>query len=367
MCKVDILRALLNQRLSAAVEEIFVVFEKTIAEYEEELCRTKEENERQRQLLDAVFKPQVESHNADIRKDDLQPEQQEWSFRMAQQEPEPPHVKEEEPLYVKEEEEQAYITNFPLAGVLVNSEDVEDNEHGSELCPDQNKRNRGAKLPSSSSSQHVTTKDGGSEDDSLFAPLSDSDNAASHSPDTDGNENSKGDMSCHINDAHIKCSQCDKTFINVATLKRHMMIHKGEKTFRCSFCGKTFNQKVHLIKHTRTHTGEKPFACTVCGMRLSQKEYLKVHMRTHTGEKPFPCSVCGKKFSQKAFLKVHTRTHTGEKPFSCLVCNKSFSAYSTCTRHQRTHTGDKVFSCAVCDKKFTRKDNLNKHKCAGKK
>lgn len=59
MCKVEMLRAFLNQRLSAAVDEIVVVFERTIAEYEEELCRTKEENERQRQLLDAIFIPQV--------------------------------------------------------------------------------------------------------------------------------------------------------------------------------------------------------------------------------------------------------------------------------------------------------------------
>lgn len=60
MCKVEMLRALLNQRLSAAVEEILVVFERTIAEYEEELSRTKEENERQRKLLDAALKkPQV--------------------------------------------------------------------------------------------------------------------------------------------------------------------------------------------------------------------------------------------------------------------------------------------------------------------
>lgn len=54
------LRALLNQRLSAAVEEIFVMLERTIAEYEEELCRTREENVRQRQMLDAVFRPQAE-------------------------------------------------------------------------------------------------------------------------------------------------------------------------------------------------------------------------------------------------------------------------------------------------------------------
>nr|XP_061784564.1 uncharacterized protein LOC133575758 isoform X2 [Nerophis lumbriciformis] len=53
MCKLQMLRALVDQRLTAAVEEIFVVFERTIAEYEAELSRTKEENNR---LLDAVFK-----------------------------------------------------------------------------------------------------------------------------------------------------------------------------------------------------------------------------------------------------------------------------------------------------------------------
>ncbi|XP_061562282.1 zinc finger protein 501-like isoform X3 [Phycodurus eques] len=372
MCKVEILRALLNQRLSAAVEEVFVVFARTIAEYEEELCRTKEENERQRQLLDAVFKPQVAFHHTDISEEELHPEHQGWSFSMEQQQREPPNIKEEEPLYIKEEKEQADIANVTVTDAIANIENDEDNAHWSQLHPSQSDENRGEKPPSGCSSQHATTKHdrdhrGGSQEDSLLAPLSDSNNTESHSPDTDDDKHSKGVRTCPADNTHFKCSQCDKSFINTATLKRHMMIHKGEKTFNCSFCGKRFNQKVHLIKHTRTHTGEKPFSCTVCGMRLSQKEYLKVHMRTHTGEKPFPCSVCGKKFSQKAFLKVHTRTHTGEKPFSCLVCNKSFSAYSTCTRHQRTHTGDKVFSCSVCDKKFTRKDNLNKHKCNAKK
>ena len=53
MSKVRMLRALVKQRLTAAAEEIFGLFETTIAEYEEERCRSKEENERQRELLDA--------------------------------------------------------------------------------------------------------------------------------------------------------------------------------------------------------------------------------------------------------------------------------------------------------------------------
>ncbi len=65
MSKVQLLRALVNQRLTAAAEEIIGLFERTIAEYEEELCRSKEENERQRKLLDAVFSPRVRLHRAE--------------------------------------------------------------------------------------------------------------------------------------------------------------------------------------------------------------------------------------------------------------------------------------------------------------
>ncbi|XP_077573012.1 uncharacterized protein LOC144196571 [Stigmatopora nigra] len=56
MCKITMLRELMKQRLNLAVEEIFELFERTIMEYEEELNRTKEKNEQQGQLLDAVLK-----------------------------------------------------------------------------------------------------------------------------------------------------------------------------------------------------------------------------------------------------------------------------------------------------------------------
>lgn len=55
MSRVGTLRVLIRQRLSAAAEEIFELFERTLSEYEEEV-RT------QRTLLDAVFKPEVRLH-----------------------------------------------------------------------------------------------------------------------------------------------------------------------------------------------------------------------------------------------------------------------------------------------------------------
>lgn len=45
-------REFVNERLTAAAEEILGVFEKTIVVYEEEI-------DRQRKLLDVVLKPQI--------------------------------------------------------------------------------------------------------------------------------------------------------------------------------------------------------------------------------------------------------------------------------------------------------------------
>ncbi|XP_061748621.1 uncharacterized protein LOC133546811 isoform X3 [Nerophis ophidion] len=86
MSTLQMLRALVDQRLTAAVEEIFVVLERTIAEYEAELSRTKEDNY---QLLDAVFKKhQVVLHRTDLDEEHLPHEQE--------KEPQSPHIHKEE-------------------------------------------------------------------------------------------------------------------------------------------------------------------------------------------------------------------------------------------------------------------------------
>ncbi|XP_078119585.1 uncharacterized protein LOC144526190 [Sander vitreus] len=134
MSKVQMLRALVEQRLTAAAEEICGLFERTIAEYEEELCRSKEENERQQGRLDAVFNPQLRLHRADVQqlsvvKAEVPPEQQEWSSGLDQEDPEPPHIKEEqEELWTSQEGEQLQgleetDIKFPFTSVPVKSEE----------------------------------------------------------------------------------------------------------------------------------------------------------------------------------------------------------------------------------------------------
>ncbi|XP_061748027.1 uncharacterized protein LOC133546177 isoform X3 [Nerophis ophidion] len=109
--------------------------QRTIAEYEEELCPTKEEKERQHE------KHQVVLHRTDIHQlighqEECLPHLQGDSFTLEY--PQPSHFKgdkdEPQPSYFKEEEggecpvgqEEADVSNFPPTVVSVKTEEHED-------------------------------------------------------------------------------------------------------------------------------------------------------------------------------------------------------------------------------------------------
>ncbi|XP_072226394.1 uncharacterized protein [Leuresthes tenuis] len=57
MKQIEELRVFVSERLNAATSEILDAFAKTVANYEEQASRLKEENERHRSLLDIILKP----------------------------------------------------------------------------------------------------------------------------------------------------------------------------------------------------------------------------------------------------------------------------------------------------------------------
>ncbi|XP_035520252.1 zinc finger protein 250-like [Morone saxatilis] len=425
MSKVEMLRTVVSQRLMAAAEEIFGVFERTIVEYEEELFLSKRENERQRRLLDNILNPEVRLHRAVLSAD-------------LQQDP--------EPLHIKEEKEQPWSSQKgeQLQGAIpVKSDDDEENAPTLQLYLSQTEQNR--EPPASSSDQQMDTvcvgedrggseptrsldpgsdtqanndetpdssQQAGSSDDlkqsrehqsdlnavisnqtqtgvSVSQPADDdrtSDSSETETENDDGKETgiaqSEGDKDYNTDKKSLNCSECGKTFDPDNHVQSHAspsgdkptvclfcvgrshvvtLRRKGHKIFRCSICNRQFVYKCDAVRHIRIHTGEKPYSCSVCGKRFTQSTGLVSHMRIHTGEKPHSCPLCPKRFIRTGVLARHMRVHTGEKPYSCSVCNTTFSLSQSLLKHMRIHTGEKPFSCPVCDKKFTQKGHLTQH------
>ncbi|XP_077389458.1 uncharacterized protein LOC144026584 [Festucalex cinctus] len=342
MCKVRILRTLVKQRLNVAVEEIFELFERTIAEYEEELCRTKEEKERQRELLDALLKPHVRLHREDTQQ------------VLVESEDEVPDVEQEgpaEPSLIKKEEqnvwssqddgeqlqrleEEADVSQFTWAGDGVHVKGEEDED---QLRASQNEENREA-----AGNGHSPVNN--------FTPLSDMPDVMSPLPDVDHRDGAKQPSNSQGGKKRFVCTECGRTFAYKKSLKTHMIIHTGEKHFACSFCAKRFLRKCDLKTHMATHTDEKPFSCVICAKGFTLRKYLMIHMKTHAAHTPFTCSVCAKRFSSAQCLVLHARQHeTAEgdgSRLSCSVCGETFVGKAMLSRHMLTHGGEKLFTCS---------------------
>ncbi|KAE8291471.1 hypothetical protein D5F01_LYC11079 [Larimichthys crocea] len=148
MSRLQAVKVFIQQRLSAAVEEIFGHLERTITECEEEM----ESRHRHQQLLDAELQRAVSP--GDVQQPLLvKEEQQEWSAGL-----EPPIKEEKEDSWTSQDDEQLQglreedITKFPFTHVLVKSEDDEDTPQSSQLHQRQTEEKVEAEPRASSSS-----------------------------------------------------------------------------------------------------------------------------------------------------------------------------------------------------------------------
>ncbi|KAM7378657.1 hypothetical protein PAMP_004268 [Pampus punctatissimus] len=303
MSRLEALKVFIQQRLTAAVEDIFGHLEKTIRTYEEEL------DSRHRQLIDTVLQPQLQT--ADVQqqlviKEEVSSEHQEWRPS--------PHIKEEEEDFWNHQEDEKLkgLQEDDMTKLLFYHVPVPNNEEkaqSSQLHQRQTEENREAEPPDSSSTEQIERTEtdgehcGGPETArisvSCFQCLSGSDDKTSHS--------SKD------NAAYWKETRRPQTDLNTIKNKAPDVGCDSGNKLSCSKCGRRFGQKHHLQTHMRCHTGEKPFSCSICGKRFTQKGNLTKHLTVHTREKPCSCPVCGERFAQRGNLTQHMTVHTREK------------------------------------------------------
>lgn len=360
------LKMLVRQRRPAVPEPIYELFDRTITEYEEEICRSTDENKRQQKLLDAVFKPKVLLHRAGCPVD---VQQLAGNSKVSkglgsgfQENPESHPIKEEqEEVMIKQEDE----AETPYTPVPVKTEEDEDKPLLSHFHQRRTEEGTGG-----SELYRGSEPDQSSDPHQCFQ--TDPDDETSDTEDSDEPESG---FYHHTGGKLFRCGVCQKQFRYKNNVKRHMNTHTGEKPFTCSVCGTKFARKSHLHDHhTARHTGVKPFTCSLCKKQFGCANNYKKHMWRHRQEKRPPshvsaegrpmkhnCSECGKSFGSGSILKRHLKVHTGEKPFRCSVCGQSFARNAHLINHMIRHTGEKPYSCSVCKKTFTRKDYVKVH------
>lgn len=126
------------------------------------------------------------------------------------------------------------------------------------------------------------------------------------------------------------CKICNEVFINRYKKRVHCIkVHKAKTkvtSVPCGACGKQYNCSWRLKKHIRQeHLMERNYKCDLCDKAFLLLSGLKKHMLVHSDAKKFECDDCDKKFKTKYALIVHMRTHTNEKPFKCDVCKQRFT------------------------------------------
>uniref|UniRef100_A0A3B5PU22 Oocyte zinc finger protein XlCOF6-like n=1 Tax=Xiphophorus maculatus TaxID=8083 RepID=A0A3B5PU22_XIPMA len=281
MSSIQLLRVLVNERLSAAADEIFEAVKKTISDYEEELLLSKQELHRQHFTSDHQQKEE--------------PNELEWSVD-TNRDPSSSGGRSQEL-----EDSSIIKVNFmpPFVRNVCSSTEF------SEAIVKEEEEDP---LPSTSTQPDAA------------------DGASTSCSDADSEEEWR-------NKTQICCKVCGRAFLLTVSLVNHMEAHPKDV---CGVCGERFDSEERFDTHLKTHV--KAESCKVCGKCFSSSSGLEVHMRIHTGEKPFVCSECGKRFTTRANMLRHSRIHTGEKPYTCTVCGRSFNDYTTLKRHLFVHS-----------------------------
>uniref|UniRef100_A0A8C6TXI1 C2H2-type domain-containing protein n=1 Tax=Neogobius melanostomus TaxID=47308 RepID=A0A8C6TXI1_9GOBI len=257
------LRALVTERLTAAAEEIFELVERTIAEYEEELCRSKEENQRRQGVTDA----QVQTATA----------------------------------------QKVSAPGLETArSVEVKVEPVEP-EHRADTQGDGPAAKR-LEMPERNflAQRMETESDGGLDSPRADSDMSLGDNERSSRNDRGGKKliplkrNLRRHRRVPGGDKTFSYSLCTNGFMQRAYVRMYLQARPGETSFCCPVCARQFKLEDQLKRHMSTHTAQNGFS-------LTQENTARSH--EETSDRPFSCSECNARFRRRVNLNRHLTVH----------------------------------------------------------
>ncbi|KAM4551880.1 uncharacterized protein PAE49_015476 [Odontesthes bonariensis] len=226
MSSVQHLREFISQRLTAAAEEIFSEFEKTIVQYEEEI-------DRKRGLLDITWKPQINLHRIDLPGQNISKEEEDLADQTPPNQEKDSGLNQEVPELLQIKEEQEELSTSQEGEHLVLKQET-----------DTFKWTLTCKENDVSEAEPAT--------DQLFtqnSPLIERQNQ-------EGNGNTDSESISDVemqpkNRPHRNTSHSDQADSSLSNAK------SGEKSGKCDVCGKVFRDKYVIKEHLKIHTDEE--------------------------------------------------------------------------------------------------------------
>ncbi|KAM6923064.1 uncharacterized protein PEZ65_011295 isoform 1-T2 [Lycodopsis pacificus] len=347
MAGTRLLRLRVNERLEAAVEEIFGLVEKTIEEYEEGAVRSKREILQLKQQIEqlTVLKPEVVLLRADTQlvSKKRPPSLQQYEIKV-EEIPVLDKMKIQEHPQVKEEPVERCMSPDMEAGTYNNVEVKKEVNHLKQRIEllavlkaevtsfkTDTEENFPSQQPDCLNLEEIKTQ---IKEEPVERCISPDMEADASNEDEVGHPDSEPDTNYELlpPSIDVEWNGIDDS-LSARQSRSAALEQPGREDKSCRFCGKHFRKDSFLIKHVAmSHKGHKAFKCLQCNKEFERRYRVVIHTRVHTGEKPFSCDYCDKTFAQSSARNVHMKHHTGEKP-------SDDHKQQQLVRHMRTHTG----------------------------
>ncbi|XP_067669258.1 uncharacterized protein [Haliotis asinina] len=169
----------------------------------------------------------------------------------------------------------------------------------------------------------------------------------------------------------IKCTLCDKTWVNQNKYDRHLKAAHGSERYLCHLCPATFKWESSLQCHIKgIHEKEMDHSCEICGATFSRKSYVKNHIRkTHSDKghggvrrsRGIHCTLCDLRLDKKKDITKHLiEVHQMDR--MCKTCKVKFDTDEEMDKHTRDFHGNALCQhCPYCGSGFQARDNMLRH------